>query len=458
MRQARRYTRRTNHTDDSKSNDLFSADVQERLEKLCAEQKAVVGARDSRLSEVSLSETSTPAASPEVEQAPQAAPDPDLQESEIAIGSSQQALSPPTPDLPESRLAASEDRDANPLPARALNEFVYCPRLFYYEFVEGIFVESADTLRGASVHRRVDTGAGAMPDAANANETAELNSEQGDGREAKTVTSDIIHSRSVLLGSERLGVTAKLDLVEAQSTSTDGSASLLASEVSPVDYKAGSPRQGEGGNELWPTDKIQLGLQILLLRDNGYSCRSGIIYYRGTKQRVPLEMSAELETWILEQIAAARRAATGAIPPPLVDSPKCVRCSLNSVCLPDETRLLAELQTANLTIADDSDSTASSAACSPIAAPRRLIAPRDEARVLYLNKPGLRVGRKEELLVVKDENKTLEQIRIGDIGHVSLFGNIQLSTQAIQVLCEKEVPITYFSMGGWFYGITRAMK
>jgi hypothetical protein len=67
-----------------------------------------------------------------------------------------------------------------------------------------------------------------MPDAANANETAELNSEQGDGREAKTVTSDIIHSRSVLLGSERLGVTAKLDLVEAQSTSTDGSASLLA--------------------------------------------------------------------------------------------------------------------------------------------------------------------------------------------------------------------------------------
>ena len=38
--------------------------------------------------------------------------------------------------------------DPQPLPARMLNEFVYCPRLFYYEFVEGVFVESADTLRG----------------------------------------------------------------------------------------------------------------------------------------------------------------------------------------------------------------------------------------------------------------------------------------------------------------------
>jgi hypothetical protein len=51
------------------------------------------------------------------------------------------------------------------LPARMLNEFVYCPRLFYYEHVEGVFVESADTLRGAVVHARVDSGAGSLPPA-----------------------------------------------------------------------------------------------------------------------------------------------------------------------------------------------------------------------------------------------------------------------------------------------------
>jgi CRISPR-associated protein Cas1 len=42
-----------------------------------------------------------------------------------------------------------------------------------------------------------------------------------------------------------------------------------------------------------------------------------------------------------------------------------------------------------------------------------------------------------------------------DLSHVALFGNIQISTQAIQSLCDQEIPITYFSMGGWFYGITR---
>src|SRR5579883_2483546 len=49
------------------------------------------------------------------------------------------------------------------IPARMMNEFVYCQRLFYYEFVEGAFVESADTLRGNAIHQRVDSGNGALP-------------------------------------------------------------------------------------------------------------------------------------------------------------------------------------------------------------------------------------------------------------------------------------------------------
>ena len=81
-------------------------------------------------------------------------------ENETPINLSEQELPSPSAQLLQSQLAATEDRNFEPLPARALNEFVYCPRLFYYEFVEGIFVESADTLRGASVHRRVDTGYG----------------------------------------------------------------------------------------------------------------------------------------------------------------------------------------------------------------------------------------------------------------------------------------------------------
>ena len=50
-----------------------------------------------------------------------------------------------------------------PMPSRMLNEFVYCPRLFYYEFVEGVFVESADTERGSALHAKVDRGKGELP-------------------------------------------------------------------------------------------------------------------------------------------------------------------------------------------------------------------------------------------------------------------------------------------------------
>jgi CRISPR-associated protein Cas1 len=32
-----------------------------------------------------------------------------------------------------------------------------------------------------------------------------------------------------------------------------------------------------------------------------------------------------------------------------------------------------------------------------------------------------------------------------------------MSTQAVQALCESEAPIAYFSMGGWFYGVTHGL-
>src|ERR1017187_1465368 len=84
-------------------------------------------------------------------------------------------------------------RDPSPdyLPARMVNEFVYCPRLFFYEWVEGVFRESADTLEGSAQHKRVDARASELPQAGQSEEK--------------------IHARSVTLSSERLRVIAKLD-------------------------------------------------------------------------------------------------------------------------------------------------------------------------------------------------------------------------------------------------------
>ena len=232
---------------------------------------------------------------------------------------------------PPSALPVPPSAFTGTIPARMLNEFVYCPRLFYYEFVEGVFVESADTLRGAAIHQRVDSGTGALPRSSRKSEAMAKDAQsptvpqENDGAapiaERKSeIENEVIHSRSVQMGSDRLGVVAKMDLVEARAAQppptglADGDASapqegdlLAALEVCPVDYKAGAPKPGEDATELWDTDKMQLGLQALILRDNGYSCTEGIIYYRATKQRVRLAITSELQDWILQNIAEARR-------------------------------------------------------------------------------------------------------------------------------------------------------
>lgn len=406
-------------------------------------------------------------------------------------------------DSPPSALCP-QPAEPEPLPARMLNEFVYCPRLFYYEQVEGVFVSNADTERGSAIHEKVDRGKGALPKAKRRSgvppDTGDAGIVPANGGAAEitdhafagAATSDLadlkthapeenqpkeetIHSRSAMLSSTRLGVVAKMDLVEVQVIRRvqGAMADLFAPQhldvqsVTPVDYKAGAPKIGQETNELWDADKMQLGLQILILRDNGYTCDEGVIYYRATKQRVPLRMTPELEAWIIAQIVKARElAASPTIPPPLVNSPKCVRCSLAPVCLPDETRMLAG-RTGILPVTSEagilpavSEAKAGKMPATPATGgtpvpPRRLIAARDDERALYLNTQGHRVGIKSERLVIKDGDSVIDEIRLNDVTHVALFGNIQLSTQAVQELCEQEIPVAYFSVGGWFYGLTR---
>lgn len=415
-------------------------------------------------------------------------------------------------------MSKSSDPAADLLPARMLNEFVYCPRLFYYEHVEGVFLHSADTKKGAAEHTRVDSGKGALPPAkvenpgADAAEaaggavaTSDTSPEKSGGADAppgeSPSASEVIHSRSVMLGSESLGVVAKLDLVEAiisasplLSGGTDGSAtqeSRGASRVIPVEYKTGAPREGDDGRELWDADRMQLGLQIMLLRENGYACDEGVVFYRQTRQRVRFVLTSEDETWISRGIAAARACATGPIPPPLDHSPKCPRCSLATVCLPDETRFLrmaipdteppepavqlalpgldggAALEPDETTVSVLADTLAlDDPAWETLPDPRvprpaiegevrRLVTPDVDTKVLYVNTPGVMVSRKGETVVVKEKGDSIAEVRIKDLHHLAVFGAAQISTALIQTLCDMEVPVSYFSMGGWFYGITR---
>ncbi len=81
-----------------------------------------------------------------------------------------------------------------------LNEYTYCPRLCYLEWVQGEFAHSADTLDGRFQHRRVDRPAGDLP-------------AQGlKGESPKVIDGDAqperIHPRSVMLSDEEVGAIA----------------------------------------------------------------------------------------------------------------------------------------------------------------------------------------------------------------------------------------------------------
>jgi CRISPR-associated protein Cas1 len=321
------------------------------------------------------------------------------------------------------------------LPARMLNEFVYCPRLFFYEWVEGVFEHSADTVEGGVRHERVDAKTDELPPADQAAE-------------------EQIHSRSVTLSSERCRLIAKIDLVEG-----------TESRVSPVDYKKGRPADGDDGPGAWPADRAQVCAQALVLRDNGYRCDEAVVYYAETKQRVRVPIDDELAGQTEAAIEAARRLAEGGrIPLPLADSPKCPRCSLVSICLPDET--LATARAAAEAVPDGQlalftvDATPSAALFErppDIGQVRRLVPARDDLRPLYVTGHGFSIGKSGEVLQIRDTKRLVQEARIREVSQVNVFGSVQVSAAVVQALCWEEKPIAHFSYGGWFYGLTQGL-
>lgn len=293
-------------------------------------------------------------------------------------------------------------RDLPLLPARMLNEFQYCPRLAYLEWVQGEWAETADTVEGRRVHRRVDKPSGDLPPA------DELPAEEK------------LHARSITLSSNPLGLIAKMDLVEAE----DGF-------VVPIDYKRGKRPHVSGG--AYDPERVQLCAQALILEEHGYRVREGALYFAASRERVRVELDDELRALARNAIDGLRLvAAGGTIPPPLEDSPKCPRCSLVGICLPDEVNFLKREATP----------------------PRPLEVGRDEAMPVYVQAQRAKVSKNGETLEVSVEDKTTATARLAEVSQLVLMGNVYVTTPTLHALMEREITASWMSYGGWFIGHT----
>lgn len=280
-----------------------------------------------------------------------------------------------------------------------LNEFVYCKRLFYLEWINGEFEESPDTIEGDIVHRNVDV-----------EPSKDTAPNYGVGK-----------FKSITLSSTKLGIISKIDMVEY-----DGGA------VTPVEYKKGAASKVGA----WDNDRVQVCAQALILRDNGFVCDRGEIYYDSSKKRISVDIDEPLIKETVSAVKGARMLLKRtSAPAPLVDSSKCFKCSLAGICLPDEVTSLSGKGRAKQDV-------------------RRLFPINDDRLPVYMQDQGLYITKAGENLTVSKGGKPVKRILLMETSSVSIFGNIQISTQAIRELCRRGITVSYFTYGGWFYGIT----
>ncbi len=304
-----------------------------------------------------------------------------------------------------------EEADDSLLGVRAVHTHHYCARRFWLEEVAKVRVENEHVLEGLGAHRRVDKPGGKVPAPAAA------------GEDKSAGPNPPWQARSLWLSSGSLGLSAKLDLVEAEG----------GNRVIPVDTKKGKGPESGG---IWPTDQIQLALQGLLLKEAGYAVTEVAAFYVEERQRVDEPLTAEMEAAARAEVVAARATLAMLAPPlPLVDSPKCPGCSVHSVCLPDEVNALLRRGAAGET-------------------PRRVVPPNDQTIPVYVTDHSARVGLKAESLRVsfhKDAKPAVE-VPLHQVHSITVVGNAQVSTQALHAAMELGTMVHFITSGGWVQG------
>ena len=275
------------------------------------------------------------------------------------------------------------------IPLSQINTYVFCPRRFYYESVEGHQVINEHVEEGKIKHARVDT---------------EMKDRSERGAQV---------SRRQYLASETLGVSGYLDLIEEKKGVTY-----------PVEYK-------KAGTGDWLNDKVQLCLQGMLIEEStGVDVPYGYIYYIGSKRRRKVVFDDELRKTSRDFVASAESLLqTRKIPEPVHDN-RCNGCSVRKICLPDEVAYLHELDER----------------------PKRIKPALGIDNVLYVDEAGCTLKKTGKRLLVVKEGITVRDIPLIHLGQVVLCGNISVTTPVMQTLLNDGIPVVYLSAYGRYQG------
>lgn len=179
------------------------------------------------------------------------------------------------------------------LPISALQHLLYCDRQCALIHVERQWAENRATAEGNLLHKRAHGG---------------RSTNRPEGRSL----------RAMQLRSFELGLFGVADVVQW----TRGEPPV------PIEYKRGRPKKND-------CDRVQLCAQTLCLEEmTGLPVARGDLFYGKTRRRVAVAISPELRRLTIEAASRLHELIRSRRTPPAEPGPKCDRCSLRPLCLP----------------------------------------------------------------------------------------------------------------------------
>ncbi|MEO0537725.1 MAG: type I-MYXAN CRISPR-associated endonuclease Cas1 [Cyanobacteria bacterium P01_A01_bin.123] len=269
----------------------------------------------------------------------------------------------------------------------ALNALAYCPRQYYLQYVEGIHEANAEIYSGLRLH-------------------AELEREGGEDWQ------------QLVLENAQLGLRGKVDALKTR-----------AGQTIPYEHKKGRSYRDENNQpQAWESDRIQiLAYAYLIEAELDITVQEGRIRYHTDNALVHIPFDEKGRQDVLAAIEQAKQLQASLERPPITSNQQlCTRCSLATICLPEETRL----------------------AQGTTEQPLRLFPEDDERKIIHVTESGTSIGKTGEQFKIKKRDGTTNSLPSRQVGQLVLHSYVQISTQAMYFCAEREIGLHFISGHG----------
>lgn len=196
------------------------------------------------------------------------------------------------------------------LPISALQHLAFCPRQCALIHLEAGWEENRLTAEGRILHDRV-------------------HSKESETRDGVRIV------RGLWIASRQLGISGIADIVEFHPAESYEDERIMIPgrkgwwKPFPVEYKRGRPKKDN-------IDSIQLCAQAICLEEMFSICiEKGALYYGKTRKRHEVTFGAALKEETSEMAGRLHTLLAGGSTPAPKITPKCKKCSLRGMCLPE---------------------------------------------------------------------------------------------------------------------------